>query len=126
VTAKAERSAQIFYNNRLAGVLAETADGFRFRYDADYLAGGIPIGYAFPLRERPFDSTRLPGFFENLVAEGWLRKVQSQEQKIDEKDRFGLLLMNGRDLVGAVTILPLAARGADPSPRLNDLKGLRP
>jgi serine/threonine-protein kinase HipA len=42
------------------------------------------------------------------VSEGWLRKLQSQEQKIDENDRFGLLLMNGRDLVGAVTIVPLA------------------
>ena len=48
-----------------------------------------------------------PAFFENLVSEGWLRKLQSQEQKIDENDRFGLLLMNGRDLVGAVTIVPV-------------------
>ena len=103
---KAERVAQVFYNQRLAGRLAETNGGFEFTYDSDYLAGGTPIAFTFPLQEASFKHTRLPGFFENLVSEGWLRKLQSQEQKIDENDRFGLLLMNGRDLVGAVTILP--------------------
>ncbi len=101
------RIAQVFYNQRLAGILAETPEGFQFTYDDDYLAGGTPIAFTFPLQESAFDSDHLPGFFENLTSEGWLRKLQSQEQKIDENDRFGLLLMNGRDLVGAVTIAPL-------------------
>ncbi|MBR9911983.1 MAG: phosphatidylinositol kinase [Gammaproteobacteria bacterium] len=101
------RIAQVFYNRRLAGILAETPAGFRFTYDADYLAGGTPIAFTLPLQELPFNSDRLPGFFENLVSEGWLRKLQSQQQKIDENDSFGLLLMNGRDLVGAVTVTPL-------------------
>lgn len=101
-----DRAAQVFYNNRLAGILRETDNGFRFQYNHDYLAGGTPISFTLPLREEAFDSHRLPGFFENLVAEGWLRRLQTQEQRIDESDRFGLLLANGRDLVGAVTILP--------------------
>jgi serine/threonine-protein kinase HipA len=101
-----KRTAQVFYNKRLAGILRETDSGFRFQYDHDYLAGGTRISFTLPLREDAFESTQLPGFFENLVAEGWLRKLQSLEQKIDESDGFGLLLANGRDLVGAVTILP--------------------
>lgn len=101
------RFAQIFYHGRFAGTLAETNGGFEFTYDDDYLAGGTPIAFSLPLQEAPFRHTRFPGFFENLVSEGWLRKLQSKEQKIDENDRFGLLLMNGRDLVGAVTIAPL-------------------
>lgn len=101
------RIAQVFFNQRLAGISAETPEGFQFTYDADYLASGTPIAFNFPLQESAFSSDRLPGFFENLVSEGWLRKLQSQEQKIDANDRFGLLLMNGRDLVGAVTIAPL-------------------
>ena len=105
--ANTKRVAQIFYNGRLAGTLTETEDGFEFTYDGNYLAGGTPIAFSFPLQESPFKYTHLPGLFENLVSEGWLRKLQSQEQKIDENDRFGLLLMNGRDLVGAVTIAPL-------------------
>jgi serine/threonine-protein kinase HipA len=107
MSTKTERIALVFYNQRLAGRLTETNDGFEFTYDDDYLAGGTPIAFTFPLQEEPFKHTRLPGFFENLVSEGWLRKLQSQEQKIDENDRFGLLLMNGRDLVGAVTITPI-------------------
>jgi len=101
------RVASVFYNQKLAGKLIETGDGFEFIYDGDYLAGGTPIAFTLPLQESPFRFSRLPGFFENLVSEGWLRRLQSQEQKIDENDRFGLLLMNGRDLVGAVTIIPL-------------------
>jgi len=104
---KLTRIAQVFYNKQIAGILAETPEGFQFTYDADYLAGGTPIAFTFPLQEAIFESEQLPGFFENLVSEGWLRRLQSQEQKIDENDRFGLLLMNGRDLVGAVTITPL-------------------
>lgn len=71
------RIAQVFYNQRLAGVLAETPGGFQFTYDANYLAGGTPIAFTFPLQELAFNSDRLPGFFENLVSEGWLRKLQS-------------------------------------------------
>ena len=104
------RTAQVSYNQQLAGVLAETPEGFQFTYDANYLAGGTPIAFTLPLQEPAFNSHRLPGFFENLASEGWLRKLQSREQKIDENDRFGLLLMNGRDLVGAVTIAPLITK----------------
>ncbi|MFT5084970.1 MAG: serine/threonine-protein kinase HipA [Lentisphaeria bacterium] len=103
------RVAQVFYNGRLAGALSETPEGFLFAYHADYLAGGTPISFTFPLQDAPFQSRCLPGFFENLVSEGWLRKLQSREQKIDENDRFGLLLINGLDLIGAVTITPLKA-----------------
>jgi len=103
-----KRVAQVFYNGRLAGTLSETELGFRFQYDHNYLAGGTPISFNLPLQEDAFDSSQLHGFFENLVSEGWLRKLQTQEQRIDESDWFGLLLANGRDLVGAVTIQPAA------------------
>ena len=100
------RSAYVYYDQRLAGILAEVSQGFQFVYQAEYLVGGIPISFHYPLQESPFNSDHLPAFFENLVSEGWLRKLQSLEQKIDENDRFGLLIANGRDLVGAVTIAP--------------------
>ena len=101
-----KRIAKVFYNEKLAGRLTETDDGFEFVYARDYLAEGPPIAFAFPLQKPPFRYEHLPAFFENLAAEGWLRRLQSKEQKIDENDRFGLLLTNGRDLVGAVTIRP--------------------
>lgn len=102
---RVRRMAKVYYGERLAGVLSEIEQGFRFEYDPDYLVGGAPLSFTLPLREAPFESAGLPGFFDNLVAEGWLRTLQSQEQRIDEDDHFGLLLANGRDLVGAVTII---------------------
>jgi serine/threonine-protein kinase HipA len=48
-------------------------------------------------------------FFDNLVAEGWLRNAQARALKIDPNDRFALLLAFGRDCAGAVSII-------DPAP----------
>ena len=100
-----DRVAEVYFEDRLAGVLTQTSDEFRFLYNSRYLAGGTPLSFNLPLREEAYVSQQLFPFFENLVAEGWLRKQQSQRQKIDESDRFGLLLLNGKDLVGAVTVV---------------------
>ena len=100
-----DRLAKVYFEGRLAGELSQSVDGFRFRYDEDYLAGGTPLSFHLPLTEGAYVSRRLFPFFENLVSEGWLRKLQSRQQKIDESDRFGLLLLNGEDLVGAVTVV---------------------
>lgn len=100
------RLANVYYQGRLAGVIKNIEDEYIFTYDDEYLVGGIPLSFRLPLREEPFISEELMPFFENLVSEGWLRKLQSQQQKIDEHDRFGLLLSNGKDLVGAVTVEP--------------------
>ena len=43
-------------------------------------------------------------FFESLVSEGWLLKIQSQALKIDERDFFSMLLENGEDLIGGIKI----------------------
>lgn len=113
---RVSRAGQVFFGDREAGRLEELIDevgalaGYRFAYDPDYLAGGSPLSFNLPLSEQPYESDHLPSFFENLVAEGWMRQLQSREQHIDENDKFGLLLANGRDLVGAVTVLPVSAR----------------
>ena len=100
------RAANVYYQGRLAGELERDNNGYTFTYDERYLAGGVPISFRLPLQRNPFVSSELMPFFENLVSEGWLRKLQSQQQQIDEKDRFSLLVANGKDLVGAVTIEP--------------------
>lgn len=101
-----DRIANVYYQGRIAGVLENLAEQYIFTYNREYLAGGVPLSFRLPLREEPFIRDDLMPFFENLVSEGWLRKLQSQQQKIDEQDRFGLLLSNGKDLVGAVTVVP--------------------
>lgn len=99
-----DRQVKVFLNNKLAGTLVKYDKGFRFTYDSRYLAHGVPIAYRLPLQKEPFDSPYLFPFFENLASEGWLRSVQSQQQKIDERDTFSMLIENGRDIVGAISL----------------------
>ncbi|MFC3680554.1 HipA N-terminal domain-containing protein [Bacterioplanoides pacificum] len=100
------RAGRVYFNGRLAGRLEQTEAGFTFAYERDYLAGGTPISFRIPLQAEIFEYDQLPVFFAGLVSEGWMRKLQSKEQHIDENDVFGLLLANGEDLIGAVTVLP--------------------
>ena len=84
-----------------------------FTYDASYLGNSkaCPIAHAMPLRESPFVSEYgLHSFFDNLVAEGWLRNAQARALGVDPDNRFALLLGFGKDLAGAVSVI-------DPEPR---------
>jgi serine/threonine-protein kinase HipA len=104
------REAQILVNGRLAGILSEYKNGksvrITFQYEDDYLSSGAPIGYHFPLKSAAFEWGELPPFFENLASEGWLRKVQCEKDDIANEDTLGLLLANGKELIGALSISP--------------------
>ena len=100
-----DRIAHVFYNGYRAGTLTQTEERqYRFQYDSDYLAYGAPLAFRLPLQREEFRSDTLFPFFENLASEGWLKHIQSSQQKIDERDTFSLLIHNGDDLIGAVTL----------------------
>ena len=102
------RIAQVLYDGRYAGELRKLDQGgFQYIYDPDYLVNGTPLSYRLPLQKEPFVVTELFAFFENLVAEGWIREAQSVAENLDKNDAFELLLRNGKDLVGAVTVRAL-------------------
>ncbi len=101
--------ADVRFDGKHAGELARIGnEEFRFQYTPEYLADplSLPIARSLPLRREPFHSSRLFAFFEGLLAEGFLREVQSKTQRIDERDSFGLLVRNGEDLIGAVSVSP--------------------
>ena len=100
-----DRIGKVYFKEVYAGELKEEAQGFCFTYASDFLVQGPPLSFNLPLRATPFYRDTLFPFFENLVAEGWLRTIQARTQKIDINDSFGLLLANGRDLAGAVCVL---------------------
>ena len=101
-----DRVGYVYYNNRYVGMLRESEFGFLFTYDASYVStGGVPISFNFSFGSLSYNSVDLFPYFENLISEGWLKEVQCQSQHIDTSDSFGLLLENGRDLVGAITVL---------------------
>lgn len=104
---------KVYMHDRFAGILAEEPGGrFVFTYDESYLEAGSPaISVTLPLRPQPHYCERgLHPYFDNLVAEGWLRDAQARALGIAKNNRFALLLAFGRDCIGAVSII-------DPEPR---------
>lgn len=99
------RKAQVFYNNELAGYLAETSEGYTFQYDSEFLKKKIPISMSLPPREELYESKELFSFFKGLLPEGWYLNIVSATQKVDSKDSFGVLIGTaGTDTIGAVTV----------------------
>ncbi|WP_259365419.1 HipA N-terminal domain-containing protein [Colwellia sp. BRX10-3] len=103
------RIGYVYCNNHFAGVLTEFSDlkqqSYTFEYDADYLDFGAPIGYRFALTPNKFEFDTFPTFFANLISEGWLRTHQANKARLDKADSFGLLLENGKELIGAISVL---------------------
>ncbi len=99
-----KRKADVFYHDRLAGILEETDDGYRFAYSSDYLKTGKPISLSLPLQAEPFESATLFSFFAGMNSEGWYRDIVCATKKIDPTDEFGILLVTGESTIGAVTV----------------------
>ncbi len=99
-----KRKADVFYHERLAGVLEEMDAGFKFTYDPDFLKTGKSISLSLPLQSEPFESAVLFPFFAGLNSEGWYRDIVCATRKIDSRDDFGILLVTGENTIGAVTV----------------------
>lgn len=105
------RTGYVYANHMFAGTLIEFVDGSRtaysFTYDQIYLDHKYPpIGVNLPLTVVPHQFDVFPTFFSNLMSEGWVRRHQARKARLDADDQFGLLLANGEELVGAVSVLP--------------------
>ena len=100
------RRAFVYVYNVYAGELCETDEGYSFSYDKEYLSSGDahPVSLTLPIREESYTSKTLFSFFDGLIPEGWLLDVVSRNWKIDIKDRFGLLLVACKDVIGNVSI----------------------
>lgn len=105
------RSANIFYDTTLAGLLVETNDGaYIFTYDEKYVQKSPNqfITFTMPVKNEPYTSNRLFPFFEGLIPEGWLLNIASKNWKINPNDRMGLLLACCQNCIGAVSVQPIA------------------
>ena len=98
--------ANVYLHGRLAGHLWRDSEGtIGFQYNPDYVEEGLPVlSASLPLCYAPWIGQTLPPYFSGLVSEGWLRETQAREQGIHKADSFALLVHNGLDLAGAVTI----------------------
>ncbi|MBL0340750.1 MAG: HipA N-terminal domain-containing protein [Bacteroidetes bacterium] len=104
------RSAEIFYNEVLAGILTETDEGlYTFQYDKEYI-NSFPdkfISFTMPVTDTIFIEKRLFSFFEGLIPEGWLLDIASKNWKINPNDRMGLLMSCCQNCIGAVSVKPI-------------------
>lgn len=106
------RSARVYVQEREAGVLAESEEGYVFEYLPEYLAaeGAVAVSLTLPLAEERYISKVLFPFFDGLIPEGWLLNVVRSHWNIPEKDRFGVLINACRDCIGDVQIVREGAR----------------
>lgn len=102
-----EKIGHIYFNSVYVGKLEFSQGEYIFEYDESYLASldSISLSLSLPKTIKRHVFPRLHPFFEGLLSEGWMKKLQSGFQKIDEKDSFTRLLNNGEELIGAITVL---------------------
>lgn len=103
------RKANVFYKNILAGIIAESEDGYTFQYDSLYLknVNTKAISLTLPVQYETYKSKTLFPFFDGLLPEGWLLEIATNTWKLNQRDRFGLLLASCRDCIGCVSIKPV-------------------
>ena len=103
------RQAEVLFHGEPVGRLQELQEGFRFTYAPEWVLGSRPsVSASLPVRPAAFESTWLFPFFQGLLSEGELRRIQIRSAKLDEADTFGLLLATCReDAAGAVSVRPI-------------------
>ncbi|GAA4453294.1 HipA N-terminal domain-containing protein [Rurimicrobium arvi] len=105
------RQGRVYYNNLIAGVIAENDEGFTFKYDEAYLnnESAKSISLTLPLQQEAYQNKILFPFFDGLIPEGWLLNIAVANWKINARDRFGLLLTLCKDCIGCVSVQSIEA-----------------
>ncbi len=100
------KRANIYYKDKLAGILTENDEGYEFLYLEEYLAieNAKPVSLTLPLRKDIYKSNVLFPFFDGLIPEGWLLDVALRNMDISMLDRMSILLICCRDCIGAVSV----------------------
>lgn len=102
------KQAEVYFQDKLAGVLTEDENGYTFVYAEKYVAEkGIPISLTMPVTSLPYESDNLFPFFDGLIPEGWLLDIAQDNWKINPRDRMSLLLACCKDCIGAVSIVDI-------------------
>ncbi len=104
------REGEVFYGEAFAGIITETNDGeYVFKYDKEYIKNHPNdfLTFTMPVRKKAYSEKRLFPFFEGLIPEGWLLDIASENWKINQNDRMGLLLACCQNCIGAVSVKPL-------------------
>lgn len=100
------RQLEVFVNDVKTGRLTELkpGKGYTFVYTDAYVKSDLPpVSLTLPKRIEPYVADYLFPAFTNKLPEGANRKVICREQRIDDKDFFGMLMATvGTDMIGSV------------------------
>jgi serine/threonine-protein kinase HipA len=109
------RQANVYYKDKLAGILTEGDDDYEFSYLQEYLSvvEAKPVSLTLPLQKESFRSPVLFPFFDGLIPEGWLLDVAIRNTDISILDRMSLLLLCCKDCIGAVSVVPIDRKEED-------------
>jgi|688.fasta_scaffold175321_2 serine/threonine-protein kinase HipA len=100
---------EVWLGNRLAGRLTAEANNLHFEYDVDYRdsSDATPLSMSLPLTRDQHASSAVTGFFEALLPEqGPARARLELEAGVSRSNVLGLLTYVGRDLPGAISVIP--------------------
>ena len=100
------RKGHVYVQNQYAGIISENDMGYSFSYTKEYLEKetALSVSLSLPLTETEYHSTILFPFFDGLIPEGWLLEIAKKNWKLNQNDRFGLLLAVCKDCIGDVRI----------------------
>lgn len=100
------RKAYVYVRECLAGVLSETDDGYSFTYDHEYInmKDASQVSLTLPIQKEIYYSKTLFSFFDGIIPEGYLLNIVANNWKINQDDRFSLLLVACKDSIGNVSI----------------------
>ncbi len=105
------RTASVLYKKEIAGqILQEDSGNFVFKYsDTWFKDNSKPsISLTLPKTQQEYESSSLFPFFFNMLPEGANKQVVCFQNRIDESDAFGLLLITAEnDTIGAVTVVKI-------------------
>jgi serine/threonine-protein kinase HipA len=98
------RKAKVYNFNEFSGQLIEVEKGkkYKFLYSKEY--DGAPISLTLPITKKEYEFETFPPFFEGLLPEGIQLEALLRQTKTDRNDFFSILVITGKDLVGAVTV----------------------
>jgi len=99
--------AKVYFQDSFAGILEQRpGDDYLFTYDEEFQKKQISISSQLPINKKEhLSKSGLHPFFDNLIAEGMLAKIQAKSIGVKETERFKLLMAFGADLIGAVSIV---------------------
>jgi len=89
---------------------------------ATYGDGAVLLSLGLPVREETYPGVQTRPFLDGLLPEGDSRQAIAAELRLDRADVFGLLRELGRDVAGALVIVPA---GEPPEAPVGSVRWLR-